>query len=181
MLLTFPPVCATMAIGQMVWLRYSTGCAWQCDTKRLLSAHCRSFWIPVPAPPFPSHTISYHTIPYHTRLYPPPLQAAAHLLHRRSLTLPSLTSADGNTTLASPPLVRDLEAKERVAAVSLAVPISNPDPLNPAHSVFQVESAAGGALSSVPGRCSPITPPTPATPCSPATPYSHHTYTVHTP
>ena len=99
--------------------------------------------------PHPSHPIPSHTIPYHTRLYPPPLQAAVHLLHRRSLTLPTLTFADGSTTLASPPLVRDLEAKERAAAVGLAVPISNPDPVNPAHSVFQVESTAGGALSSV--------------------------------
>ena len=135
--------------------------------------------------PHPSHTIPYHPIPYHTRLYPLPLQAAVHLLHRRSLTLPSLTFADGSTTLASPPLVRDLEAKERAAAVSLAVPISNPDPVNPAHSVFLVESAAGGALSSVPGRCSPKTPPTPATPCQPhvhpiLTPYLPHTHTIRT-
>ena len=80
------------------------------------------------------------------------LQATIALLSQRQRSLPPLKVSETSDTLATAPLVRDIEAKERQAATSLGAPISQPDPKAPEHRLFFVDSAAGGALSSAAGH-----------------------------
>ena len=108
----------------------------------------------------PSHSTSPHLTPPHPTslpLTPPhshplPWQATVSLLSRRQSSLPRLKVSETSDTLATAPLVRDLEAKERQGATSLGPPTSHEDPNAPTCRVFFVDSAAGGALSSAAGH-----------------------------